>query len=67
VLFRSMPDSNAWWTVFRQAMTADTEKRVGLYFGTTQGAVWASRDEGESWKAITEGLPRIQSVEAAYL
>ncbi|MBN8729412.1 MAG: glycosyl hydrolase [Acidobacteria bacterium] len=64
---KGMPDSNAWWTVFRQAMTADTEKRVGLYFGTTQGAVWASRDEGESWKAIAEGLPRIQSVEAAYL
>jgi len=64
---KGMPESNAWWTVFRQAMTADEEKSVGLYLGTTQGSVWASRDEGASWKAIAEELPRVHSVEAAYL
>jgi hypothetical protein len=62
-----MPEANAWWTVFRQAMTADAEKSVGLYFGTTQGSVWASRDEGESWRSVADGLPRMQSVEVAYL
>lgn len=62
-----MPEANGWWTVYRQAMTADAGKSVGVYFGTTQGAVWASRDEGERWRAAAEGLPRIQSVEAAYL
>ena len=64
---KGMPAANAWWTVFRQAMTADAEKSVGLYLGTTQGAIWASRDEGESWRLMAEGLPRMHSVEAAYL
>ena len=29
--------SQAWWTVKRQAMTADAQDPVGLYFGTTSG------------------------------
>jgi photosystem II stability/assembly factor-like uncharacterized protein len=63
-LDKGLPESNGWLTVFRQAMTADAGTPVGLYFGTTAGAVYGSRDEGASWKAIVEHLPRIQSVEA---
>jgi hypothetical protein len=62
---KGMPGKQAWWTVFRQAMTADACNPVGLYFGTTSGEVWASRDEGASWKCIARHLPRIQSVEVA--
>ncbi|MFO0572246.1 MAG: hypothetical protein U0263_41875 [Polyangiaceae bacterium] len=40
------PKSQAWWTVKRQAMAADARDPVGLYFGTTAGELWASRDEG---------------------
>ena len=36
--------------------------RLGLYFGTTQGEVWASIDEGESWRCIARHLPEIYSV-----
>jgi len=64
---KGLPTENAWFTVFRQSMTADAEKNVGLYFGTTNGELWASRDEGESWKCIAQHLPRIQSVAVAYL
>jgi photosystem II stability/assembly factor-like uncharacterized protein len=60
-----LPQEHAWWTVFRQAMTADAGDPVGLYFGTTSGEVWASRDEGGSWKRIADHLPRVMSVEAA--
>src|SRR5207253_1860262 len=35
-----MPDGQAWWTVKRQAMTADAQDPVGLYFGTTSGELW---------------------------
>jgi len=59
------PTENAWWTVFRQAMTADAGTPLGLYLGTTSGELWASRDEGSNWKNIARHLPRVHSVEVA--
>jgi photosystem II stability/assembly factor-like uncharacterized protein len=52
-----------WFTVKRQAMTVDDGEPVGVYFGTTSGEVWGSRDEGETWKPIVQHLPEIYSVE----
>ena len=60
-----MPPRDAWWTVKRQAMAADTRDPVGIYFGTTSGEVWGSRDEGERWAPIARHLPEIYAVEAA--
>ncbi len=60
-----LPASQAWWTVKRQAMTADVRARVGLYFGTTSGELWMSRDEGHRWSCIARHLPEIYAVEAA--
>ncbi|WP_018233421.1 sialidase family protein [Thioalkalivibrio thiocyanodenitrificans] len=60
-----LPAEQAWWTVKRQAMTADTLDPVGLYFGTTSGELWASRDEGGHWVRIARHLPEIYAVEAA--
>ena len=58
-----LPRRDCFWTVFRQAMAADAdERRTGLYFGTTCGEVWASRDGGESWARVAEHLPRILSL-----
>ena len=54
-----------WLTVKRQAMTVDGGEPVGVYFGTTGGEVWASRDDGESWSCIASHLPEIYSVESA--
>jgi hypothetical protein len=62
-----MPRAQAWWTVKRQAMICDTQSRVGLYFGTTSGEVWASADEGKNWRAIAQHLPEIYAVEVAEL
>ena len=58
-----MPRGQAWWTVKRQAMCADGHDPVGLYFGNTQGEVWASRDEGASWGALVAHLPEIYAIE----
>jgi photosystem II stability/assembly factor-like uncharacterized protein len=55
-----------WLTVKRQAMTTDAADPVGIYFGTTGGEVWASDDEGESWRCIAAHLPEIFSVEVAW-
>ena len=61
---RGLPE-RAWYTVKRQAMTVDTADPVGVYFGTTGGEVWASRDEGASWECVVSHLPEIYAVECA--
>jgi photosystem II stability/assembly factor-like uncharacterized protein len=66
-LDRGLPKEQAWWTVKRQAMNADAGDPVGLYFGTTSGELWASRDEGARWRCIARHLPEIYAVEAAEL
>jgi len=60
-----LPASQAWWTVKRQAMTTDRALTVGVYFGTTSGEVWGSRDEGRSWRPLARHLPHIYAIEAA--
>lgn len=59
-----LPKSQGWLTVKRQAMTADAGAPAGIYFGTTSGAVWGSRDEGRTWKCLAAHLPEIYAVEA---
>ncbi len=62
-LAAGLPESQAWWTVKRQAMAADDHDPVGLYFGTTSGELWSSRDEGERWSCVARHLPEIYAVE----
>ena len=64
-LTAGLPEKQAWWTVKRQAMSADAGDPVGLYFGTTSGEIWMSRDEGRKWSCLARHLPEIYSVEAA--
>ncbi|MDE2466704.1 MAG: glycosyl hydrolase, partial [Alphaproteobacteria bacterium] len=61
-----LPD-RGWWTVKRQAMTSDKEDPVGLYFGTTSGEIWMSRNEGQDWENLALHLPEIYALEAAQL
>ncbi len=56
------PREQAWWTVKRQAMCLDAGDPVGLYFGTTNGEIWASIDEGSSFRCIIPHLPHVYSV-----
>ncbi|HVN40172.1 MAG TPA: glycosyl hydrolase [Myxococcota bacterium] len=62
-----LPRENAWLTVLRQSMTADAHDPVGLYFGTTCGELWASLDEGASWRRLRSHLPHVYAVEVAEL
>jgi molybdopterin converting factor small subunit len=64
---RGMPARDAWWTVKRQSMTADRCDPAGLYFGTTSGELWMSRDEGARWSCMARHLPEIYAVETATL
>jgi hypothetical protein len=60
-----LPARQGWFTVKRQAMSCDAHDPVGLYFGTTGGEIWASRNEGAKWTCIARYLPEIYAVEAA--
>ncbi|WP_421933393.1 glycosyl hydrolase [Phenylobacterium sp.] len=64
---RGFPADQAWFTVKRQAFCADANTPVGLYLGATNGEVWMSADEGETWRSIAAHLPEIYSVTAAPL
>lgn len=59
------PSAQAWWTVKRQSMAADSQASVGLYFGTSSGELWMSRDEGAQWECLARHLPEIYAVETA--
>jgi len=60
---KGLPQSGAYFGVMRQAMATDALDPAGVYFGTSNGSVYASRDEGETWECIARDLPAISSVE----
>lgn len=62
-----LPQENAYFGVLRQAMATDSLDPAGVYFGTSTGELYGSRDEGGSWKPIAEHLPPILSVETLVL
>jgi photosystem II stability/assembly factor-like uncharacterized protein len=66
-LDQGLPESQAWWTCKRQAMTADAQAAPALYLGTTSGELWIGRDEGARWSNIARHLPEIYAVEVAEL
>ena len=66
-LDRGLPESQAWWTVKRQAMTVDAQPAPALYLGTTSGELWIGHDEGARWSNIARHLPEIYAVEVAAL
>ena len=51
-------------SVLRGAMDVDGLDPCGVYFGTTSGEVYASRDRGESWSELPCRLPRVLCLRA---
>ncbi len=60
-----LPQEHAYVSVLRDAMDHDTLDPLGLYFGTSTGHLFASRDGGEHWHAVAAFLPKILCVTAA--
>jgi len=60
---KGFPETHGWFTVFRQAMKCDAQEPVGIYLGTTAGEIWASGDEGESWRQVALHLPQVLAIE----
>lgn len=64
-LTRGLPQENAYVTILREAIDTDGLDPCGVYFGTSSGHLFASRDGGDNWEIIAGFLPRILSVQAA--
>lgn len=64
-LGKGLPEENGYFTVLRDAFSADTLDPAGLYFGTRGGQLYGSSDEGESWREIAGFLPPVLCVKTA--
>lgn len=62
---KGLPQHDAYETVLRDAMAVDVLEPAGVYFGTRSGKIFGSRDEGETWEMLADGLPPVVSVHAA--
>ena len=62
-----LPQKNAFVGVLREAMAVDRLDPVGVFFGTSTGQLYGSKDEGRSWDVVAANLPPIWSVEALVL
>jgi hypothetical protein len=60
VLSKGLPDKFAYDLVFRHGMAMSPEGH--LAFGSTTGNVFASRDRGDSWTAVSHHLPPVHAV-----
>ncbi len=63
-LTNGLPQQEHYVGVLRDALATDSLEPAGVYFGTTGGEVFASKDEGESWDRLPAQLPRITTVRA---
>jgi photosystem II stability/assembly factor-like uncharacterized protein len=66
-LTQGLPQRDAYETVLRDGLTADTLSPAGIYFGTRSGKLFGSADDGDSWMEIADGLPSIACVKAVVI
>ncbi|MFO7764180.1 MAG: hypothetical protein R6V61_10645 [Wenzhouxiangellaceae bacterium] len=64
-LSRGLPQENCYVTVLRDGLDTDDFDPLGVYFGTSSGQVYVSRDRGEHFRALPAILPPILSIQAA--
>jgi hypothetical protein len=66
-LTTGLPQKDAYETVLRDALGADSHERPGLYFGTRSGKVFASLNGGDRWTEVADALPPVVCVKAAVI
>ena len=48
--------------VLRDSLCCDDEALAGVYFGTSSGSVYASKDAGRHWRQLEGNVPRVTCV-----
>ncbi len=51
--------------MLRDALSTDDAERAGVYFGNRNGEVFASADDGDTWRQLASHLPDVLCVRAA--
>lgn len=59
--------AKSYFLVLRDGMVTDQEDPCGIYFGTSTGQLYASRDQGDHWDRISDTLPPVLSVSVSAL
>ncbi len=52
-LSRGLPEEDHYGTVLRDALTVDDTDPAGVYFGNRNGELYASADDGDSWRPVS--------------
>ena len=63
-LTKGLPQENAYEVILRDALSSDDSDAGGVYFGTRNGKLYGSQDNGDSWELIQNALPEILCVKA---
>lgn len=66
-LDQGLPEGPSYAKVLREGLATDPLIPSGVYFGTSSGHLFASVDEGETWRTIATLLPEINSVQTALI
>lgn len=61
-LTAGLPQQDYFVGVLRDAMAADPLSPAGIYFGTTAGDLFYSRDDGDNWQQLPAKFPRITTL-----
>jgi photosystem II stability/assembly factor-like uncharacterized protein len=64
-LTEGLPQKDAYETVLRDCLAADSMDQPGIYFGTRSGKVYNSLDDGATWSEIADSLPPVVCVKTA--
>ena len=63
-LTSGLPQENAYEVILRDALCSDTSPEGGVYFGTRNGKLYGSQNNGDSWEQIQNALPEVLCVKA---
>ncbi|MGA5423325.1 WD40/YVTN/BNR-like repeat-containing protein [Streptomyces lavendulocolor] len=66
-LSAGLPEGDHYGTVLRDAMCTDDADPAGVYFGNRNGELYASADDGDSWRLLASHLPDVLCVRAAVI
>ena len=61
-LGNGLPQENVFAGIYREGMATDANDPAGIYFGTNNGKVFSSADEGDNWTLLADNLPPVYSI-----
>ncbi|MFF7209009.1 WD40/YVTN/BNR-like repeat-containing protein [Streptomyces sp. NPDC008238] len=64
-LSAGLPTDEHYGVVLRDGLRTDDADPAGVYFGNRNGEVYASADEGDTWRLVASHLPDVLCVRAA--